>query len=54
MQFWGVVQPRVIVQFRFFGRPEGGLISDLAGSVDWIRLGDNFCVVLGYSRLAHV
>ena len=28
-------------------------MSDLAGSVDWIRLGDNLCVVLRGSQLAH-
>lgn len=28
-------------------------MSDLIGSTDWIRHGDNFCVVLGDSQLAH-
>jgi len=36
-----------MVQFRFSGRPEGGFMSDVAGSVEGIRLGDNFCAILG-------
>lgn len=28
-------------------------MSGLVGSVDWIGLGDNFCIVLGDSQLAH-
>ncbi len=34
-------------------RLEGGLMSDLAESTDWIGLGDNFCAVMGDSQLAH-
>lgn len=35
------------------GTPEGGLMSDLAGSTDWIELRDNLCAVLGDSQLDH-
>lgn len=36
-----------------FERPKGGLMSDLAGSIDLIGLGENFCVVLGDIQLSH-
>jgi len=32
---------------------EGVLIIDLAGSVVWIRLGGNFCVVFAGRHIAH-
>jgi len=47
------MQPRVIVWFRFFGRPKGGLMGVAARSMEWIRLRDSFCAVQGDIRLAH-
>jgi len=28
-------------------------VSDLVGSIDWVRLGKKFCAILGDSCLAH-
>jgi len=32
--------------------PEGGLITDLVGSVVWIKLGRNFCEILEGRKIA--